>query len=159
MIECILGFLDRLVSYFNQYATVYVGLYGYDFLTAGQKTANLFAVRGWTTIINDDLVSRVLWLSSWVLGGVTGTIGLLFSRLHPSWTEDLGSSQTSTVFLVCFLIGTGTANIVTSIVASAVNTIIVAFGEAPEDFETNHPELYRQMVAAWRQVYPDEFRY
>ena len=158
VLECILGFLDRIVCYFTQYATVYVGLYGYDFLTAGQKTATLFAARGWTTIINDDLVARVLWLSSWVVGAMTGTIGLILSHLHPVWTEDLGSAQVAVVFLICFLIGTGTANIVTSIVASAVNTIVVAFCEAPLDFERNHPVLYRQMHAAWLQVYPDDYR-
>jgi hypothetical protein len=39
---------------------------------------------------------------------------------------------------------------------SAVDTVIVSFAEAPEEFETNHPALCQQMMTAWRQVYPEE---
>lgn len=144
-----------MVSYFNQYAYVYIGLYGYDFLTSGHKTAMLFVARGWTVILNDDLVHRVLTLAGLVVGVACGAVGVALSTLHPSWTEDYGSSQTAISFLLPFLIGTTVANIVMATVASAVNTILVAFAEAPLDLERNHPGLHRQMIAAWHQVYPN----
>jgi hypothetical protein len=85
VLQCVLGFLDRLVTYFNKYAMVYVGLYGYDYLTAGKKTADLFAARGWTMILNDDLVGRVLMLLNLVIGALAGAFGLFLATVFPSW--------------------------------------------------------------------------
>lgn len=36
VITCILQLLERLAEYFNKWAFVYVGLYGYDYMTAGE---------------------------------------------------------------------------------------------------------------------------
>ncbi len=44
------------------------------------------------------------------------------------------------------------------VVASAVDTVIVCFAEAPNDFRRHHPQLHQDMVEAWRQTYPTEFR-
>jgi len=44
-----------------------------------------------------------------------------------------------------------------SIVASAVNTVIVCFAEAPEEFQLNHPRLSDELRAAWQDMYPSEF--
>jgi Plasma-membrane choline transporter len=82
MLECISGFLERIVTYFNKWAYVYVGLYGYDYLTAGSKVITLFADRGWTTIINDHLVSSVLSLVSVMIGVGAGCVGLLLAIAH-----------------------------------------------------------------------------
>jgi hypothetical protein len=153
--ECILGFLERIVEYFNKYAMVYVGLYGYDFLTAGKKTATLFSERGWTFVLNDDLVGRVLIIVSIVVGLLTGAVGLMLAKLHPSWTDEFGTAQKAVSFFVPFFIGAAMSTIVVGVISSAVDTILVTFCEAPQDFERNHPGLHRQMTAAWRQVYPE----
>ena len=69
VLECISTFLERIITYFNKWAFVYIGLYGYDYLTAGNKVVTLFAERGWTAIMNDQLVSSVLTLVSTTIGG------------------------------------------------------------------------------------------
>lgn len=157
VLECILGFLERLVTYFNKWAYVYIGLYGYDFLTAGKKVIALFVDRGWTAIINDDLVVRVLTLVSIVIGLLTGCVGLLLASVRPGWVDEFGGSSTAVAFLIPALIGNGMAYILMSVVASAVDTVVVAFAEAPLEFERNHPGLSSQLVAAWREVYPEEY--
>ena len=48
------------------------------------------------------------------------------------------------------------AAITLSVVDSSVNTVLVAFAEAPAEFEQNHPELSSAMRDAWREVYPAE---
>ncbi len=50
------------------------------------------------------------------------------------------------------------ASILMSVVASAVNTVIVCFAEAPREFEVNHPQLSMDMRNAWRQAWPNECR-
>lgn len=44
-----------MIQYFNQWAFVFVGLYGYNFLESGKNVINLFKTRGWTTIITDQV--------------------------------------------------------------------------------------------------------
>jgi len=58
---------------------------------------------------------------------------------------------------VAFLIGLLLTSIMMSIVASAVNTVIVCFAEAPEEFQLNHPRLSDELRAAWQDMYPSEF--
>jgi hypothetical protein len=43
-----------------------------------------------------------------------------------------------------------------SVVDSSVNTVLVSFAEAPEEFQQNHPKLSGEMRDAWRLVYPAE---
>ena len=117
----------------------------------------LFVERGWTAIINDNLVVRVLNLVSLVIGALTGCVGLLLASVRPGWIEEFGSSSTLVAFSIPALIGTAMAYILMSVVASAVDTVVVAFAEAPMEFERNHPGLSSQLVAAWREVYPEEF--
>ena len=167
VVDCLLNFLERLVQYFNSYAFVYVGLYGYDYLSAGKKVFELFSERGWTNIINDQLVRRALLLVSFVMGAMTGCVGILLATIKPDWLagfgslddDDDGSSTTimTIAFIIPFLMGTATAVVLTSVVSSAVDTVIVAFAEAPLEFERNHPGLYSHMITCWRQVYPNEF--
>ena len=157
ILDCILSCLERLTTYFNKWSYVYIGLYGYDYLTAGKKVMNLFVERGWTAIINDNLVMRVLNLVCIVIGMVTGCVGLLLASAFPSWVSEFGSSATSVAFLIPALVGTAFSYILMGVVASAVDTVVVAFCEAPLEFERNHPGLSAQMVDAWRQIYPEVF--
>lgn len=156
VLECIVGFLERIVTYFNKWSYTYIAIYGYDYLTAGQKVMNLLRQKGWTAIINDDLIVRVLGLLSLVIGGITGCLGMALANLKPTWVEEFGTSSTAISFLVPFLIGTSVSYILLSVVASAVDTIIVCFAEAPIDLERHHPVFYAQLVQAWRLVYPGE---
>lgn len=70
-------------------------------------------------------------------------------------TEEFGTAEALVAFGFPFFVGTAMSSVLVGVVSSAVDTIVVTFCEAPVDFERNHPGLHRQMVAAWRQVYPD----
>lgn len=162
ILDCILHYLSRVAQYFNKWAMVYVGLYGYDYLTAGRKVMELFQQRGWSAIINDNLVHRTLALVSVVIGALCGLIGMMLAQATGWATAALGAAGASsgggsgTVFMVCFAIGLSMAYILMGVVLSAVDTVIVSFAEAPAEFETNHPALSLNMRLRWREVYPDE---
>jgi hypothetical protein len=156
ILECILHYISRIAQYFNKWAFVYVGLYGYDYLTAGKKVLDLFQERGWTAIINDNLVHRTLVLVCLVIGALTGLVGMLLAKAT-GWADVvLGEDPNAAIFFICFLIGFSLAFILMGVVMSGVDSIIVCFAEAPNEFQTNHPALSSQMMAAWRQVYPQE---
>lgn len=157
IMECLLHFLQRVGQYFNKWAFVYVGLYGYDYITAGRKALELFQSRGWSVIINDNLVYRMLMLVSIVVGAISGLVGMFLADLS-GWADPLFGADFVhlPMFLICFGIGFSLASILMGVVISACDSVIVCFAEAPGEFETHHPALHRNMVNAWRQVYPEE---
>ena len=156
LVECLLSFLQDLVDYFNQYAYVYIGLYGYDYLTAGRNVIGLFRQRGWTAIINDQLVYRVLTLIGLVIGCLTGLFGVLLNKATGWANASVGADAHGTIFMLSSVLGWSLAMVVMGVVQSAVDTIIVSLAEAPQEFQMHHPALSQQVMTAWRQVYPNE---
>mmetsp|Transcript_12135 Transcript_12135/g.25612 ORF Transcript_12135/g.25612 Transcript_12135/m.25612 type:complete len:478 (+) Transcript_12135:228-1661(+) len=155
--ECILNCLESILEYFNRWAFVYVGLYGYSYLEAGKQVFTLFKDRGWEAIIADDLISNVFFFISLVIGGLCGAFGMIFVDSNPEWfvNSPAGANDQATCFMLGFIVGLVLTSILMSTIASAVNTVIVCFAEGPAEFEANHPELSRKMRETWISFYPD----
>lgn len=151
--ECILSCLESIVEYFNKWAYVYVGIYGYSYLEAGKNVMTLFKNRGWEAIIADDLVSRTLFLLSLVVGGVAGGVGAAAANFT-DWFDGIEGNTSAISFFIGFLIGLVLASILMSVIGSGVNTVIVLFAEAPAEFQANYPELSNKMREAWQDAYP-----
>lgn len=178
IIDCILACIQGIIEYFNKWAYVYVGLYGYSYLDAGRNVLTLFQHKGWTTIITDDLADNVLSMISVGIALVGGLVGFLLGKADQNLFAGIGVENPGTVGFMYvshhyFLLGasfvshasfcsiglvTGflISSILMSVVASAVNTVIVCFAESPAEFDQNHPHLSAEMRAAWRQAWPAE---
>jgi len=150
--ECCLGILESLLELFNDYAFVYVGLYGYGFIDAAKNVVNLFKERGWSSIITDSLAHYVLTMVSICVGLIVGAISALISYSTQMNLE-------GAAFFIGLLIGTMLTQILMDVVGSAVNTVIVCYAEDPNAFQANHPELSERMRDTWREAYPENFRY
>mmetsp|Transcript_22620 Transcript_22620/g.48686 ORF Transcript_22620/g.48686 Transcript_22620/m.48686 type:complete len:575 (+) Transcript_22620:176-1900(+) len=156
--ECLLACLQDLVEYFNKWAFVFVGLYGYTFIEAGKNVINLFKTRGWTTIITDSLAQSVLSMLSVAVGLITGLVTLAIAHVEGMvFGDELGASAAA--FFIGFIIGMVLTSTLMTLVSSAVNTVIVCYAEAPAEFQQNHPKLSEDMRATWRQAWPAEFYY
>ena len=59
---------------------------------------------------------------------------------------------------VGFVIGLVLSGIVMGLLSSAVDSIIVCFAEAPNEFAESHPSLAQEMQTAWSAAWPEEFR-
>ena len=94
--ECILGCIENLVEYFNQWAYVYVALYGYSFIEAGKNVMTLFRERGWTSIITDMLVDGVLAMVSLAVGAITGVVAAIVAS---SSGLSLGGAEGPSAFM------------------------------------------------------------
>ena len=91
--ECLLRCLQDILEYFNQWAFVFVGLYGYTFLESGRNVINLFKTRGWTTIITDTLAQGVLSMLSAAVGLITGLVALGIAHAEGMvFGDELGAS-------------------------------------------------------------------
>mgnify|MGYP000101675859 CR=1 FL=1 len=151
-----LSIITSIIKYFNKWAFVYVGLYGYSYLEAGKNVFTLFKNRGWEAIIADDLVSNVFFFLSLVVGLICCLIGYTaFDENSPAgWFDNAYGNVPGTCATLGFIVGLVLASILMSTIASAVNTVIVCFAEGPAEFEANHPELSRKMRDTWLQFYP-----
>ena len=74
-IFCIILSTSHIKLSMGQWAFVYVAVYGHDFKSSGIRAYRLFRDRGWTTIVNDDLIGNALSLGGVVTGGLVGLIG------------------------------------------------------------------------------------
>mmetsp|Transcript_4910 Transcript_4910/g.12002 ORF Transcript_4910/g.12002 Transcript_4910/m.12002 type:complete len:585 (+) Transcript_4910:122-1876(+) len=154
VVDCIFHILDRVATYFNKWGFVYVGLYGYGFVEASSKVLSLFQARGWSLIIADYLVDKVLLTVSICVGIITGIIGAV---LATAMEQD--GAVVAAAFVLSTTIGFILCSCLFGLVSSAVNVVIVCFAEAPAEFQSNHPMLSQQMIDAWREAYPTEFGY
>jgi hypothetical protein len=78
------------------------------------------------------------------------------NSIFPAWLSGFEGAAAGVSFGFAFLIGVVIMSIMLSVVDSAVNTVLVSFAEAPEEFQENHPKLSGEMRDAWRLVYPAE---
>jgi len=146
-LDCILRLVEDIVQYFNKWAFVYVGIYGYTYLTAGKMVMSLFEQRGWSIITDDYLCSiaiNLLGLLLVVLSVVSTTLILVIADVNI-----ITSGFHVGVAIVVILVA-----IVLSIINSAVCTIIVCFAEAPVELDRNHGTHSREMREAWQKAFP-----
>lgn len=156
LIDCILACIEGIIEYFNKWAYVYVGLYGYSYIDAGRNVITLFRNKGWSTIISDDLAENVLFMISVMIGLLTGLVGFIVASLDQNIFANFGFEEPGSVgFIFGFLVGLVMSSILMSVVASSVKTVIVCFAESPAEFQQNHPQLSMQMREAWSLAYPE----
>jgi hypothetical protein len=154
-IDCILGCLESLLEYFNKWAFVYVGVYGYGYCEAGKSVMQLFKDRGWEAVIADDLVGMVLFMMSLIVGAITGGIGVLLVRSTEWLANADGIGDTDILaFIIGIVLGLLICSILMGVIASAVNTTIVLFADAPAEFEKHYPELSNEMREAYSAAHP-----
>jgi hypothetical protein len=159
-IDCLLGCIQGLVEYFNKWAYVYVGLYGYGYCEAGKNVMQLFADRGWEAVIADDIIGTVLTMMSLGVGLITSGVAILLSKWTDMFDNVIASydGDDSIVLILCgligFVMGFALCSIVMGVISSSVNATIVLFAEAPAEFEAHHPELSREMRNAYLGAHP-----
>ena len=149
--DCILTCADALLRYFNKWAFIYVGIYGYAYFEAATNVMILFNTRGWNIIIQDDLVNNCLFLVSLVIGLLTGATGVVVNLINEDWFEVFDSNAPFITFSLGLLIGVLLSSIMMSVVSSAFHSVIVLFCEAPAEFQSNHPVLHSNLIRQYIQ--------
>jgi len=91
----------------------------------------LFRDRGWEAIIADDLVANALFLVSIVVGLISGVIGLVVAASSDWFANVNAADEDAICFVIGLIVGLMLCSITMSLVASAVNTVIVLFADAP----------------------------
>ncbi|KAF4141555.1 Plasma-membrane choline transporter [Phytophthora infestans] len=156
-LSCIISCIESCIEFFNRFAYSYVGCYGYSFVTASRHVFKLFAAKGWSAIVNDDVTGNVFWLGNIIIGAVTAYIGVQMVDGTDSARLAMFSHPHVFVAFFGFFVGYGINNLFMSVVASAVTTIFVLWAEDPHGWQLTRPKHYETLHKAWLKIYPDEY--
>jgi hypothetical protein len=150
-----LSIIEHYARYLNSYAYCFVALYGKDFRTAGREVQAMFDQRGWTAVINDDLVSKTLGVANLGVGAVTGFAGGLSMYLGYAGSETVNLHWVGAVALLSFFVGMLLAFTVSGVITSAVRTVFVCYAKASDVLEQTRPEANQRLTRAWLKFYPN----
>jgi len=146
----VLSWIERIATYFNKWALVYVGIYGYSYMDAGKNVTEMFQQRGWTNLIADSLIYRLIFVLSILICCVNVTLCCMVLSLMGV----PGGDRFGDIFLA-FLSGFAVSRVTLGSVPSAVDTIMVLFAESPAELKENHPTLFHQLEQTWSQTWPN----
>lgn len=121
-----------------------------DFKTAGTRALELFQHRGWSAILNDRLLNRVLLLGQLAVGAVVGfAVGLALRHQGASGEEQALFGAVSAVLSLAL------SMTLIAIVEGGVATVFVCFAMDGGALQASHPGSFEQLTAAWRQAHPE----
>lgn len=126
LLRYILNVMDKLVVYFNRYALCFVAIYRYDFIKGSKSASNLFARRGFTTLLNDDIIDVVLNIGHVIIGTTSMSMGYVFGRL-----SGVGHAYTMLLTVFGFAAGYLISIVALSTISSAVATVYVCYVDNP----------------------------
>jgi len=152
---CVVSCVEGLVKYFNSYAVIFCALTGKSFYESGRDVMALFDERGWTAVINDDLVGPALKIASLAPAVLAALAGAALTYLS------VGPGQTVVVLIAAilsFIVGMCMATIMTGVITSAVRTVFVCFALNPAALAESHPAHFSELVDAWNKFHPQVFQ-
>jgi hypothetical protein len=124
--------IERALIYFNKYAYCYIAAYGMGFIESAKKVMQLFKDRGWTAIINDNLVSNALTFALIGITGVSALLGAFLSIFFSTSLRGVGiSNPIAMLSLVGGLMGFAVATVLISTLNSGVAMVFVCMAENP----------------------------
>lgn len=150
-INCVIGIIDWLVTYFNNYAYTYIALYGKAYIPAARDTWQIVKARGIDALVNDCLIGNVLTFGSTTIGFLTALLGYLYLKLtDPAYNSGGGFYPIIVAF--SFLIGVQIGNITTVSIGTGVQAFFVALAKDPDVFRMSYPDVYERLLETYPQV-------
>jgi len=129
--QCFLSCLESLIQMFNEFAFVYVAIYGIPFLKAAEKTFDLICSS--SALVQDSIVNIVT-----ICGSIAVAITCAMFNWLSAWRLSLGEGYRVGIAFLGFIIGFGIMCVVSRILEGGCTTMIVCFEEEPDKLD---PEL------------------
>jgi len=139
--------LEQATTYFNKYALCYCATYDLSFIDASKAVVGLLMSRGFSALVNDDIVDTLLFLADVAAGVATCLVAVLYCR-----AVGLDVTDSTLLSVSGFFIGWLAASTLTRTLGSAASTVFVLFAESPDDFAEAHPQQSFLLHGCWAQL-------
>jgi hypothetical protein len=154
LVDQLLLLIESALMYFNKYAFCYVAAYGDSFMASGEKVVRLFTRRGWLGIINDNLISNVLFLGMIICAVLNAAVGAIAGTFLGPTLLAWSDSPVGTCAVIGGVAGSVIGLILSSALDAGVSMVFVCFAEGEEALQKNHPREHAELSAAWNECYP-----
>ncbi|KAJ3403445.1 putative choline transporter, neither null mutation nor overexpression affects choline transport [Chytridiales sp. JEL 0842] len=144
---CAFDCIKYLVDTFTQYAFTQVAIYGKPFITSARDTWTLVKARGFQAILNDSLISNVLFIGaicSGLFSALGGWVYVRFSDTVPQMTGPVLAAC-----LVAAIVGMWLFYVLAEVISSGVATTFVCLCEDPQTLQRQQPELFEKIQLTW----------
>jgi len=142
MARCMLSCIDRLAELFNEFGFAYVSIYGYAYCDSCKKVMELFRQKGWTAIINEDLVHMALAFGAMIAGLLIGGVAAAYAALV------LDNDNYAVYGSMGLVFGFFMTWVVLHTITSAITTIFVIWVDEPGVMAMNRPEEAHKLQTA-----------
>lgn len=140
--------LEQATSYFNKYALCYCAAYDLSFIDASKAVLGLLMSRGFSALLNDDIVDTLLFFADVAAGVATCLVAVLYCR-----AVGLDTTDSTLLAVGAFFIGWLATSTLTRTLGSAASTVFVLFAESPDDFAEAHPQQSFLLHGCWAQLH------
>jgi len=126
--ECFLSCLESLVQLFNDFAFVYVAIYGIPFMDAAKKTFDL--ITSTDALISDNITNIVTFM-----GALAVAFACAGFNGFSAWRLQLSQGYIAGAAILGFFAGFAIMIVVSRIVEGGATTMIVSFCEEPDNID------------------------
>jgi len=151
---CVLGCIEGLIEYFNEWAYAYVAMYRKDFRTSAKLVWNLLKTNGWEAVANDIYTDMVTFVPPVLSGIIVAVLLALYAQYLVRWS----SSGVILGAVAGFLLGFVLCNLVMRLIGTVQNVIFLSYLERRNIFAQRRPEIVAQLEQKFRVRYPDMLR-
>ena len=135
---CFLSCLEDIMKLFNEWAFIYVAIYGTNFVTAGKAVLNLVEEQGLRHMLTGVIADRVLLLGA-VLSGAVGCANSVLIVMSAGEESAVSVSAVGGfAAIACTLFGA----LCLSPVGAGFRCLMICFVEAPRTLQAVQPALH-----------------
>lgn len=151
LLDMIVGFIEMLVRYFNQYAYIYIALYGKKYVAAAKETFQLLRFKGMDTLINDCFIGTSVQLFSLFVAYVVALFTYIYLRYtNPEYNSD--GLYYAPLIAFSFLVAGQITRVSLTVIDSGVSTFFVALAKDPEVFQMTNRDRFDEIFRNYPQV-------
>jgi hypothetical protein len=153
LVRCLLSLIEAAAEWANHWAIVYAALTGMPFVPSGKAALQLFMRRGWTSIINSDLIGLALGLG----GLATAAVAALAGGAVTFFTLPSSANRVPAVVIAAilsFCVGLAMVTIMSGLIVAAGRSVFVCWAMSPDALEHTNPAAHATLLAAWQAYQP-----
>jgi hypothetical protein len=151
-LDVLMGIIEWLARFFNQYSYSFVALYGDSYITAAKATWRLIRQKGMDAMVNECLIGTALGFYALFNAYVCSLLAYLYVKLtKPAYNAD--GTFYAPIVAFTFLIALQISSIVTQPLKSGTSTFFIALAKDPEVYQQSYPNRFDTIASTYPNVF------